>query len=333
MMEEINNLNIYITEEDFELDNVNSSNLSEKATSLFSLYQKDKFEFLVELAFVKEQELSISLSFLQYIARTFLQTIANNPQFNFSSIPFDCEIDNSTISKIIDSVPYIIGLEFVNQDWVLSILAKFNIAYKAVVENSHKTPLEYILSKGNPFVIPSRIYFHLVENKGSDNFPFAFLATYTAIDDGKLIHCPLKNALTQLKSDKNKLSALVSSITEATKESVLIKRFVESGNIFYPSKLSEYEAYIFLKEVPLYEQCGIVGRIPKWYTESISKVQVDIDENRQLESEDYTMRNLLDELGLSAQTDVAKQNGELTIEDSVIEDGDEIKLVQIIYGG
>ena len=59
----------------------------------------------------------------------------------------------------------------------------------------------------------------------------------------------------------------------------------------------------------------------------------DIDENRQLESENYTIRNLLDELGLSAQTVVAKQNGELTIEDSVIEDGDEIKLVQIIYGG
>jgi sulfur carrier protein len=59
----------------------------------------------------------------------------------------------------------------------------------------------------------------------------------------------------------------------------------------------------------------------------------DIDEIRQLESEDYTIRNLLDELGLSAQTVVAKQNGELTIEDSVIEDGDEIKLVQIIYGG
>ncbi len=59
----------------------------------------------------------------------------------------------------------------------------------------------------------------------------------------------------------------------------------------------------------------------------------DIDENRQLESENYTIRNLLDEMGLSAQTIVAKQNGELTIEDSVIEDGDEITLVQIIYGG
>jgi non-specific serine/threonine protein kinase len=118
--------------------------------------------------------------------------------------------------------------------------------------------MEYVLSKGNFFIIPSRIYFHLVENKDNDEFPFAFLATYTAIENGKLIHCPLKNALTQLKSDKNKLSALVSSITEATKESALIKKFVESGNIFYPIKLSEHEAYSFLKEISLYERCGIV---------------------------------------------------------------------------
>lgn len=58
----------------------------------------------------------------------------------------------------------------------------------------------------------------------------------------------------------------------------------------------------------------------------------DIDEKRDLK-ENYTIRNLLDELGLSAQTIVAKQNGDLTIEESVINDGDEISLVQIIYGG
>ena len=57
-----------------------------------------------------------------------------------------------------------------------------------------------------------------------------------------------------------------------------------------------------------------------------------IDETRPL-NENYTIQNLLDELGLSAQTVVAKQNGELTIEESVINDGDEINLVQIIYGG
>ena len=41
----------------------------------------------------------------------------------------------------------------------------------------------------------------------------------------------------------------------------------------------------------------------------------------------------MDELELSAQTVVSKQNGELVIEDTVIQENDEIQLVQIIYGG
>lgn len=57
-----------------------------------------------------------------------------------------------------------------------------------------------------------------------------------------------------------------------------------------------------------------------------------IDEKRELK-ENYTVDDLLKDLGLSSQTIVAKQNGELTIEDSIINDGDEIQLVQIIYGG
>lgn len=58
-----------------------------------------------------------------------------------------------------------------------------------------------------------------------------------------------------------------------------------------------------------------------------------LNENRELPNENYTIKDLLDELELSAQTIVSKQNGELVIEDTVIEDGDEIQLVQIIYGG
>ena len=59
----------------------------------------------------------------------------------------------------------------------------------------------------------------------------------------------------------------------------------------------------------------------------------DIDEKRELTSKNYTIKNLLDDLNISSQTIVVKQNGELTIEENVINDGDEIKLIQIIYGG
>ena len=58
-----------------------------------------------------------------------------------------------------------------------------------------------------------------------------------------------------------------------------------------------------------------------------------LEEKREIPNENYTIRDLLDEMELSPQTVVSKQNGELVIEDTVIEDGDEIQLVQIIYGG
>ncbi|MBE6491767.1 MAG: MoaD/ThiS family protein [Methanobrevibacter sp.] len=58
-----------------------------------------------------------------------------------------------------------------------------------------------------------------------------------------------------------------------------------------------------------------------------------IDEKRDLPDEDYTIKDLLNDMDLSPQTIVSKQNGDLVIEDTVINDGDEIQLVQIIYGG
>ena len=59
----------------------------------------------------------------------------------------------------------------------------------------------------------------------------------------------------------------------------------------------------------------------------------DLNEKREIPNEDYTIKDLLDEMELSAQTIVSKQNGELVIEDTVIQEDDEIQLVQIIYGG
>ncbi|WP_019267717.1 MoaD/ThiS family protein [Methanobrevibacter smithii] len=59
----------------------------------------------------------------------------------------------------------------------------------------------------------------------------------------------------------------------------------------------------------------------------------DIDEKRDIPKENYTIKDLLNDLELSSQTIVPKQNEDLVIEESEIRDDDEIQLVQIIYGG
>lgn len=59
----------------------------------------------------------------------------------------------------------------------------------------------------------------------------------------------------------------------------------------------------------------------------------DISEERDISKENYTIKDLLNDLELSSQTIIPKQNGELVIEESEIHDDDEIRLIQIIYGG
>ncbi|WP_297980267.1 MoaD/ThiS family protein [uncultured Methanobrevibacter sp.] len=65
---------------------------------------------------------------------------------------------------------------------------------------------------------------------------------------------------------------------------------------------------------------------------SFTLIIKDKTEEKELKGE-LTIKELLDELELSSETIVSKKNGEIVIEDAVIEEGDKIELVQIIYGG
>jgi len=57
------------------------------------------------------------------------------------------------------------------------------------------------------------------------------------------------------------------------------------------------------------------------------------NEIKSLDNDNTSIRDILEEMDLSSETIVAKKNGDIVIEDEKIEDGDEIQLIQIIYGG
>ena len=56
----------------------------------------------------------------------------------------------------------------------------------------------------------------------------------------------------------------------------------------------------------------------------------ELNELRELPEGKYTINDLLDDLELPGETIVAKKNDEIETE---INENDEIKLIQIIYGG
>ncbi len=59
----------------------------------------------------------------------------------------------------------------------------------------------------------------------------------------------------------------------------------------------------------------------------------ELNELRELPEGKYTINDLLDDLELPSETIVAKKNDEIVIEETEINENDEIKLIQIIYGG
>lgn len=59
----------------------------------------------------------------------------------------------------------------------------------------------------------------------------------------------------------------------------------------------------------------------------------DKNEIRSIESNNISIKDILEEMELSSETIVTKKNGDIVIEDEKIEDGDEIQLIQIVYGG
>lgn len=56
-------------------------------------------------------------------------------------------------------------------------------------------------------------------------------------------------------------------------------------------------------------------------------------EEKTSDKDDLKIQDVLDEMELSSETMVSKINGEIVIEDSLVEDGDEVEFIQIIYGG
>ena len=79
---------------------------------------------------------------------------------------------------------------------------------------------------------------------------------------------PLGRALKEYAGVKNrqKLLSLLAPLSRAAEKSEFIRGLTEDGDIYHPLSWTPRVAYQFLCEVPLYEQAGLVVRIPDWWS-------------------------------------------------------------------
>ncbi|MDR0653341.1 MAG: DEAD/DEAH box helicase [Synergistaceae bacterium] len=252
------------TRDGFVLDRVPASSESYfSAQNLLDDFARDKFKALFEFGFTAKNALhSPSLAYLHYISGLFAESLSRDSDIEITrkSSP----VSEERKFDILRAAPYAIGIEFVDADWVDRIWRALGTVFDGEIAGRSCSVEEYLRGKNSDINVVGRVFFHLVENKNGDS-PFAFLSTYSTGTREKVSHLPLKNALIEYRGEQDKLLALLSTVSKTAEASDFISGLMESGELFSPLKFDADEAYTFLREVPLYEECGVVCRIPNWW--------------------------------------------------------------------
>ena len=114
-----------------------------------------------------------------------------------------------------------------------------------------------------------RIFFHLAENKSSEDRPFAFLATYTVglNEQGQPRHVPLSHALKTYLQANNKpaLLRLLDPLFKASKRVLWVESMVADKTIYQPRPWTPEQAYQFLLSAETLQECGLGTRLPNWW--------------------------------------------------------------------
>jgi non-specific serine/threonine protein kinase len=215
-----------------------------------------------------------ALRFLIGIAKSLVAGVLRDPDIELTRTA--AKPEPAVLFELLRGLPYVLGSEFVNLNWIENLQNQLAGVFNAELAAFGGTAAEYLRSRNTALTVSGRVFLHLVETREED-FPFAFMATYSTKKENAVQHLPLKRALEEFEGDQTALLGLLSTVSKAANDSEFITGLVESGELFSPLKFDPDDAYTFLREVPLYEACGIICRIPDfWKRKAKSRLSLAI---------------------------------------------------------
>ncbi|MGB5156272.1 DEAD/DEAH box helicase [Desulfobacterium sp. N47] len=253
----------------------NSRLLQEEIYRRFSL---DNDSWLLFLGFCdKNILLSPCLDYWRNFAGFFTKRLSRTPDLELLRHKAEITIEEDELRRFLEDAPLMEGSDYLNAGLLENTWLRLKNTYVNEIKKYDGTVEDFIRSYSPDIHLVGRIYFHLVENK-KEELPFAFLATYSTKlnDKGKSKHLPLKFALQEYGQDNEKLLQLLTTVHRAAEKSDLVSELLENGELFHPLAWNAKEAFSFLKEIPVYEECGILCRIPNWWKSSTSGIRLNV---------------------------------------------------------
>jgi non-specific serine/threonine protein kinase len=214
-----------------------------------------------------------SFAFVRDFARLYLTQLCRTPsEEGADSIPPILTPSETDLAFQVLQAPPFPGGEYLNADCLRDWWSDLDSLVRTEVSR-HAGGTQAYLSELNPqWRLVGRVTFHLAENKRDPDHPFAFLATYIPrlSAQGRVQHEPLGKALQQYAGEKNRaaLLSLLVPIQRASERSPLVRDLYESQEIFHPLAWDPREAYRFLQDIPIFEESGLVVRVPDWWKAS-----------------------------------------------------------------
>ncbi len=216
-----------------------------------------------------QQPLSASAIFWRDFGRRYLTELCRHPDLNGEMPPVIKPPHETDLEMLALSAPPMQGAEYLSGDYLRNLWVRLDQWVNNEVAASGHSLSEWLKTNAPLWQQVGRVSFHLAENKGEPDLPFAFVATYAPqlTAGGRVQYQPLGNALREYAGEHNKkaLVKLLTPLYKAAAASTVIHDLVESGDIYHPLFWSSDEAYKFLKDITLFEDSGILVRIPDWW--------------------------------------------------------------------
>ena len=251
--------------------------LNDADRELQSRFEEDSFAALYAMGLRGGAETAgASAAFLALLSDTFFKRLTDLPDLELLRENARVELSEQDIESLLRAVPFALGAEHITEKWLQRQCDGLNEVFAREMGAYSGTVALYLAERSQNLRVPERVFFHLVENK-DDEYPFAFLATYATRDEkGTVRHMPLQYALTEYRTQREKLLELLSCLNRAAEVSGLVAEFMESGEMFHMLRLTAAEAYAFLTQIEAIENAGILCRIPKWWKKKAAAVRLTL---------------------------------------------------------
>jgi superfamily II DNA or RNA helicase len=220
-----------------------------------------------------QSSLVAPFTYARDFARLYLTRLCQTPVDAQSGvIPAITPPSQTDLAFQVLQAPPMQGGEYLGPEVLLTWWSELDTHVRSEIKQHPGGLQAYLSERNSQWRLVGRVTLHLAENKRDPEHPFAFLATYIPklSAQGRVQHEPLGKALKEYAGAKNRpmLLSLLVPIQRATERSPLIKDLVESGEIYHPLAWSPREAYQFLQDIPVFEESGLIVRVPDWWKSS-----------------------------------------------------------------